>query len=394
MLRPKDPEWERKFTDDVRAFLCQPSTDTKVALNFPSVFLLHSDESLAYEEALRIGGKWTVDESPLLRDYLHLFAHIIPSEQVEPHLDRLIDDATKDKLLENPDRAQSDLEALAIYCPHPASYLALLKFYRLRNAPSMTILRTAVRFWEVSHRPDHPVLQAVVREYYRPDRGSFDETIPSVGKFALAVWESTPHRDPEVGFLIADHAMRFKRKEVVLNVIQQILDGAHARPEIVVPCINRLVSIGEYTMAASIIQKWTTILTENSDFQVAWASLVVATEDPTVARGHFESQAFRPASVLAKAPQVYVRLLKLAGRKDELEAALRNAFDRALASKNIGELRSAGVLFAEFGQSDIFRRRIIESLPEDEARDIISWFQRPGSRLRRRASSSDEGALF
>jgi hypothetical protein len=165
-LRPIDTEREQKLTDEVRTFLCEPTKDPNAALDLPSVFVLHSEESLAYQEALRIGGKRTVDESPLLRDYLHLFAQIIPSEQVEPHLDRLIEAATKDKLLENPERVQSDLEALAIYCPHPASYLALLKFYRLRNAPATTILQTAIRYWEVSHRADNHLLQAVVREHY------------------------------------------------------------------------------------------------------------------------------------------------------------------------------------------------------------------------------------
>jgi hypothetical protein len=382
LLRPADPEREQKLIDDVRAFLCEPANNPCATLDIPSVFVLHAEESLAYQEALRVGGKRTVDESPLLRDYLHLFAQVVPSEQVEPHLDRLIEAATKDKLLENPDRAQSDLEALAAYCPHPASYLALLKFYRLRNAPSATILRTAVRFWEASHRASHPLLQSIVREHYRPERATAEEVIPAVGAFALAVWESSPDRDPEVGLRIVDHALRFKRKDTALTVITKILADAREKPDIVVACINRLVAAGEHKRATLLIQQWSATLAEHSDFQVAWATLAVSTDDPAAARNLFESQAFRPAIILARAPHVYIRLLKLAGRKEELEDALQSAFNRAIASQDFREIHSAGMLFADVGHFDRFRRRIEETQPGPEARRIISRITRGFPRQR------------
>jgi hypothetical protein len=376
VLRPRDTEREQKLMAEVLAFLDQPSKDTKAALDFPSVFLLHSEESLAYEEALRIGGKRTVDESPLLRDYLHLFAHIIPSEQVEPHLDRLIEAATKDKLLENPDRVQSDLEALAIYCPHPTSYLALLKFYCLRNAPATKILQIAVRYWEVSHRADHPLLQSVVREHYRPDRMHPSERIPQLGTFARAVWDSAQDRDPAVGLRIVDHALGDREKDAALRVIRQILAGAGDKPELVVACIHRLIRAKEYTSARSLIQQWSVTFADNADFQVEWAWLVVVTEDRPAARNIFESQAFRPASVLAKRPHVYLRLLQLAGRTDELEAALQPALVRALASQDFDQLRLIGRFFAEVGQLDTFRKVIEDKLPKSHARRLLDMITR------------------
>jgi cellulose biosynthesis protein BcsQ len=376
VFRSRDPEREQKLADDVRSFLCEPTRDPEGALDFSSVFLLHSEETLAYEEALRIGGKRSVDESVLLRDYLHLFAQIIPSDQVEPHLDRLIEAATKDKLLENPERVQSDLEALAIYCPHPASYLALLKFYRLRNAPTMTILQTAIRYWEVAHRADHPLLQAVVREHYRPGRLIPSERIPQLGAFARAVWYSSQDRDPAVGLRIVDHALGDGQKDVALNVLKQILASADERPELVVACINRLIRAKDYNSARSLIQERSAKLADDADFQVARASFVVATEDPTAARNLFESQTFRPASIFAKAPHIYLRLLQLAGRKEELEAALPNALERSLASQDIDDLRSMGRFFAEVGQSDLFRRKIEESLPKARARRLLEVLSR------------------
>ncbi len=377
IARSTDTDREEKLTEFVSDFLSEPPKNLNTIRAFPRVFVLHAEESLAYQESLRIGGKRTIDESPLLRDYLHLFAQIIPSEQVEPHLDRLIEAATKDKLLENPDRVQSDLEALAMYCPHPASYLALLKFYRLRNAPATTILRTAVRFWEVSHRADNPLLQAIVRELYRPDRIHPKERIPQLSAFARGVWESSQDRDPEVGLRIVDHALRDRQKDAALNVIRQILVIAERKPEVVVACINRLITAREYNLARSLIEEHSTRLAEDPEFQVARAWLVVATEDRAAARSLLENPAFRPASILAKAQPIYIRLLKLAGRKEELEAALQNALDSSLASKDFRDLHSTGILFAELGQFDLFRRRIEESLPKSQARRLLDMLSRP-----------------
>jgi MinD-like ATPase involved in chromosome partitioning or flagellar assembly len=388
--RPTDIEREQKLTDDVRVFLSEPSKDTDTTIEFPSVFVLHAEESLAYQEMLRIGGKRTVDESPLLRDYLHLFAQIIPSEQVEPHLDRLIEAATKDRLLENPDRVQSDLEALAIYCPHPASYLALLKFYRLRNAPSATILRTAVRFWEASHRNSHPLLQALVREHYRPERRPLEERIPTIDAFALAVWKSTQDRDPEVGFRIVDAALRSKRKETALAVIAELLASAPG-PEIVVACINRLVRAEEYNRADALIQMWSSSLADNADFQVAWASLVVAMREASAARTLFESNTFRPASILARAPQVYLHLLQLADRKDELEATLQTVLDQSLASQNFDHLISIGSVFAQLGRLERFQNRIQKSLPKNRARQLLDMLQHTQPSL---FGHTDEAKVF
>jgi hypothetical protein len=380
---PVDAAREQRLAEEVRSFLCEPADDPAATLDLPAVSALHAEESLAYEEALRIGGNKTVDESPLLRDYLRLFAQIIPSERVEPHLDRLINAAMGD-LLEKPDRVQADLEALATYCPHPTSFLALLKFYRLRNAPSATILRTAVRFWEVSRRADHPLLQSVVREHYHPERPLRREMIPSEGAFAQDVWEAAGSQDPDVGLRIVDQALRFKRKDKALEVIQKVVAKASERPEVVVECIKRLISAEEYTEAENLIRKWSVTLAESLEFQSAWASLVVGMSDPTAARRLFESKEFRPASILSKSPHAYIRLLKLAGRKDELEAALQSDLDRSLTSQDLEQLHATGMLFMELGQFDQFRSRVERLNPRHPARSVLEGLSRYGRTYRRR----------
>jgi hypothetical protein len=378
ILAPTDKDREQKLTTDVRAFLCESPNGQNVTMDLCPVFVLHTEESLAYEEALRIGGKSTVDESPLYRDYIYLFAQIIPSELVEPHLAQVIDDVTKGHLLENPDRVQGVLEALAVNYPHPASYLALLKFYRLRNSSPATILRTAVRYWEVSHRADHPLLQTILQDYYGQDRLP-EDSIPHLGAFAYAVWDSSQNQDPTVGFRIVDRALRDGEKDVALVVTSQIPASASEHPELVIACINRLIGVKEYDSARSLIQMHSTAMTNNADFQVAQASHAVETADAAAARALFENQTIQSASILAKAPYVYVRLLKLAGREEQLDAALQSVLDGFLKSSDDFDLFSSysdhliliGSFFSEIGRWVSFQSRIEKSLPEKRVRYLL-----------------------
>ena len=110
------------------------------------------------------------------------------------------------------------------------------------------------------------------------------------------------------------------------------------RPEIVVGGIDRLVLAKEYNLAQSFIQQWSATMADRTDFQVAWALFVVAKNDPASARGLFENQIFRPDDVLTTAPHTYIRLLKLADRRKELEATLHNSLNHSVESQDPEDL--------------------------------------------------------
>jgi hypothetical protein len=175
---------------------------------------------------------------------------------------------------------------------------------------------------------------------------------------------------------IVDHALGERQRDAALKVIRELLAFAEKSPELVVACINRLVRAREYDLARSLIQEHSATLADDADFQVARASLIVATGDPPSARALFESQTFRPASILAKAPHIYLRVLRLAGRKEELEAALQTTLDQALASPDFDHLISIGGLFAELGQLEVFRNRIEETLPKSRAQRLLNMLSR------------------
>ncbi|MFI5460248.1 MAG: tetratricopeptide repeat protein, partial [Isosphaerales bacterium] len=387
--RRVDSDLERRITEGVRAFLCAGTDDQTPAIDLPAVSVLHAEESLAFQESLRIGSTKTVDESPLLRDYHRLLAQIITKERVEPHLDRLVGSAMKE-LLEKPDRVQSDLEALATYCPHPTSYLALLKFYRLRNAPSGKMLQTAVRYWELSRRSDQPLLRDIVSEHFKPERRPREDSIPMLAEFVEAVWDAQGGNDPDVGLRLVDQFLMQRSKDRAVRVVEQLLRAPDGNPQIVIGCISRLIEAEEYQQAQAAVDQWVTTLADNPEFQSVWASLVVKQRDSSAAKRLFESKDFRPASILAKRPQVYVHLLMLAGRKEELEAALQNSLDQSIASGDVDQMMQTARLFDDLGRLDVLKSRIKESLPRQRAERILDMLPHQRGRIMRHVIPGDE----
>jgi hypothetical protein len=379
-------ESEAETISEIRVALCDPKPWDSEPLELEPLHVVHSDESLAVREGLRIGSDRSVDESLLLRDYLRLFSKIIPSETVASHLDRLVAGALAD-LLEKPDRAQGELEALATYCPHPTSYLALLKLYRLRTAPAKQLLQTAVRYWEFSRDSEHPILHQIVQDCFHPERDQKHDEIPQLSEFLEAVWNSSPERELGLGLKVANHLFRNRKSERGVKIVRAILDRTSVAPSVIVECINLLVLGEQLDQALSVVEAWAPRLAEHLDFQSAWASAVVRKADPAVAKSLFESKHFRPAMLMGRSSFSYIQLLMLSGKVEELDAALTRQLEHALAKDEMDEIGYVARLYDEIGQFELFRERVRNSVSKVRADRILSYIgslpQRPGLVRRR-----------
>ena len=208
-------------------------------------------------------------------------------------------------------------------------------------------------------------------EYFKPARSHHAEPIPQLAEFAEAIWQAFGGNDADVGLRLVDQLMSLRSKPRAMRVIQQLLDLPDVQPQTVVGCINRLLEAEEYQQAQALIAQWGGTLADNPEFQAVWASLVVRQRDAAAAKELFESKEFRPAIILAKRPQVYVQLLRLADRQDEMEAALQSYLDQAIASGDADVMIQTGMMFEEFGRSEVFKGRVREALPRSRAERIL-----------------------
>lgn len=81
-----EAETEEQVVKQILDFLNEPDEDLENTLHFEDLPVLHSEPELLIQECLLIGGKKSPDESVLLRDYLRLFAKIVPHDTLQSRI--------------------------------------------------------------------------------------------------------------------------------------------------------------------------------------------------------------------------------------------------------------------------------------------------------------------
>ncbi len=379
MRKGHSADFEEKALEGVRAALCGKSSDAAGSLGTQEFLVLHTDRSLEVEECLLIGGARTFDQSPLLRDYLRLFSKLIPSETVAPHLEKLIG-ACMAEMIDRPEKVQDDLEALAANCPHQKSFLALLKYYRVRQAGSEKLLRAAAGYWELTRDSDSPLLWETVSEHFRVEEGEAGRKAGQVSpEFIEAVWSNAGGFDIKIGLRLADFLFNSHDEDEAIRVLRRLIENGEPRGSAIAGGIGKLISRDQLGIAGEFIEKYRGTLVGDAEFQVKWAQLIVKKRDRQQAKELIEMKEFRPAKLQAESPLLYVRLLSLSGQVSELNAALRNALDQALVEREMSPtLIEIGSMFFEARQQDVFKKRVQEVLPRPMAEHVIAMLQRRG----------------
>lgn len=381
-LRKGHPaDFEEKALEEVRAALYE-EPDPSGELPIKDILVLHSEEQLQYNETLRIGGQRTVDQSPLLRDYLRLFSTLIPSETVEPRLEKIINTCMLE-MIDRPEKVQNDLEALTQYCPHAKSFLALLKYYRVRNVGSEKLLRAAAGYWDLSRESNNPLLWEIVEQHFRVEQGERGRKPGQVSpEFIEAVWSNGGSYDIKVGLRLADYLFNAREENEAVRILIRLIENGEPNGQATVAGIGRLVARDQFKLASDLIEKYRSILLADPEFQTVWAQLIVKTREARQAKELVETKEFRPAKLQAENPLLYIRLLSLSGQSEELAAALRNALDQALVERDISpNLMEIGAMFFEAGKPEQFRRRVQEVLPRPMAEQVLEMLSRHGKTL-------------
>lgn len=219
-----DPAEEHALTAEVHRFLTADAEDLAATLATSEILVLHSEPELQIHESLRVGGGKRPEESPLLRDYLRLFARLFPKQLLESYVGPLIQEAMA-KALDDPDNAEKDLKALTAYTAHPEAHRALLKFYHLRREDGEVILRAAENFWRATGLADDPLLIDSVREYFSMDQPW--RHLMCSGEMVEAVWR-TAEESIDLGLDLARLYLEEEKPRKAADVLHRLLEQKSA----------------------------------------------------------------------------------------------------------------------------------------------------------------------
>ena len=261
-------------------FLNAPVRDGVPGLDLDEVMALHSEPLLDVEEQLLVAGKNSPHELPLLRDYLRLFSRMIPTEDIRPYVGKLVQQAIG-RLLDDPDKAQSELESLTTYCADQEAYRALLKLYHVRKAPIDRLLATASLMWHLGgpKTANDPLHVDIVTQGFSEAR--ITDVQKKYAEFAEAVWRATGMKDVRIGVAVANANLPEKRERAI-RLLADYVDQPSPSYVGVVRLIEILTTDRSFARAHEIIDRFKAG-SSSPQFHVAWARLVLDERDQEAA---------------------------------------------------------------------------------------------------------------
>jgi hypothetical protein len=378
LLLRKESALEVQELAKIRSFLNQPVKEGSPSLNVDEVVALHSEPLLDSEEQLLVGGKSSPYELPLLRDYLKLFSKTIPAGDIRPHVGMLIQRAVG-RLLDDPDGAQSDLEALTTYCADAEAYSALLKLYQVRKAPLEKIIATAALMWQL--RPtgseQERFLEGVIEAAYTEPRAT--DLQKKYADFAEEVWRASGMRDVRVGINIAN-AYAPERRDKAIRLLSDYVEKADSPSySAIVRLINMLRVARSGAEAFPIIDRFKANADDPS-FHAAWARLVVAQDDPALVRQTLQDKLFRQDAVRTKDPITLFRFLKLGGLEIP-PTFLLEATEAAVFDRNLSHLEGLASIFMKEGKFSEFEDRVRQRVPRGFWNELTDSLREHGHHL-------------
>ena len=365
---------EREELAEVLSFLNFPLSDGP-GLELDEVVPLHSEPLLDSAEQLLVGGINGPHQLPLLRDYLRLFSKIIPAEDIRPNVGILIQQAIS-RLLDDPDTAQSELEALTTYCADQSAYRALLKVYQLRKAPMERIIETAATMWQLSGPnalPDQFIFDIVKAGYSEPRSAGYAKKHV---QFADAIWRFSGMSDVTTGLAVIE-AYLPERASSAVELLMDYIDLVPQPSAIMIVRLIDLLSIDSPSKALSIISRFG-VVGQVPEFYVAWAKVVLILGDATLAQELLGNPTFDIGAIRAVDPATHYRFSRL-GKVSGIENYLSSVVKEAAGTRDTGRLIALGRIYNEEGRMAEFEalaEEFRESVLSDTWDEVISRIRR------------------
>lgn len=370
----KNTEEESAITADIQRFFNEEAENLEDTLSCPDIFTLHSETALELREVLRVGGCVSPDESILLRDYLRLFATLVPKELMLTQVDTLVQQA-KARMWDEPEAALLEMEELTESFGHPDIYRALFQFYRVRNVQGIPALKKAQRYWQISQDNQNPWVWELIQNSFKPAYSWEKEWSPDLD-FIGAVWRDTGAYDEKVGGRLAVAYSNQDQYSKAADIFLTILSfSAEPTAKMVVDCLKALQRAKRNSEAEAIINAYRLTLAESPEFLAAWANFAL-----TIKHDNFLNELANPPFIglLEKTDSILpIALLDAVGHADKADVLT----EKFILSKdysrgdNFSEAMEIANIYKKRGKWDFFEKFIRPQLPEEIWREIESGIQ-------------------
>jgi hypothetical protein len=260
------------------------------------------------------------------------------------------------------------LESLTAYCPHPATYHALLKFYASRGVNAKEILERAIEFWQVTGIVRDSLLQELVRENFNPQQFPYLRPPVKLLEFGEAVWRAAGGDDVRTGLFLAQGYGAQHRSDGV-EILRDLVGRGAPDDETVVEYLEQLGGLRRWKDAFKVIYEHKKALAHSNKFRAAWASLIVGTGNAREAKSFLQEVDLNDFNVVT--PLLAAQLLLLVDRTDDIGGLLRTAFDQALQEGGLNTLLKVGEVYKGVGRRAEFETMIHEHFSPDEAATLL-----------------------
>lgn len=376
-----EPDKEGEITAIIRNILNEEADDLRDTLNCSDIYVLHSESALEVRESLRIGSGTSPDESILLRDYLRLFASVVPKDLIKSKVQMIVEQA-RDKIWEDPDGAVKEVEELAESFGHPELYRSLLSFYEVRNASTDLVMKRAKRLWELTGDSSEPLLWKIVKKFVE----SFplrimrrDNDWPGMLSFMEAVWRAAGNNDQQVGMRLADGYSLADLDSHAADLLLEMMRESEPNAKLASRCIQILGYASRAADATVLIEDLKKRLSGEPEFLEAWAqhALRVPNKESLMELGQPPMIDILRRHNLYLSARIYRQLGNLAEANVAAETLLREAIREEPPNRE--SLREAGMLFSDLGRWEEFEAFVEDKLPPHwlmEIRDRIGMTKR------------------
>lgn len=378
---PQNRNWhdEQEASEAVLRLVNEPAEDLEDTLSCEQVFVLHSEPALQIREMLWVGSGINPDDSPLLRDYLRLFASFVPKESIDTKLRDLIETAWN-RLRGDPDEAVKEMEELAESFGHPETYRELLRFYQVRNVSGLLTLKRAQRLWDLTEDSSDPILwQALVRAFEPQVRRRAENQWSPNLDFVQSVWRVAGERNAAFGMKLADAYSQEDRDSIAADIVMEIIKCSEPTAAMIARCIVFLDYANRGPDADALIQRVKSQFSAAPEFTNAWARHAIKDKNKLA----IEEVAQSPW-IESLRPSLRAILNSSIGRMDEavsdLDSVRREIRERGVSRAELEEL---GKLFYIGGRWDDFEEAARTMYPTDVIKGIRDQV---GARARRKAA--------